>query len=208
MCQEPPLTPPDLPPLPPPNLPPCGGECGEGISDANESVLKGWCKSCFDRELALRLEKPEGEALLSTPSPKKSFSSPAGDDGQEQSGAQEPTFAWSRRHRESEQVWYGRVQGHLDGSRKRKRQDYLEDWRQRLTDQEKAAFRSRVAQLRHGEPGSSQSVSDEPFLPQDDVAPVGDEVQPMEVDATAESLPAEKLAPSEDWWFQSSHQCV
>lgn len=91
---------------------------------------------------------------------------------------------------------------------KRKRQDYLEDWRQRLTDQEKAAFRSRVAQLRHGEPGSSQSVSDEPFLPQDDVAPVGDEVQPMEVDATAESLPAEKLAPSEDWWFQSSHQCV
>ena len=140
MCQDKPLPPPDLPPLPPPDLPPCAGECGESISDFNESVLKGWCKSCFDRELALRLTKPEGEAEFSTPSPKKAFSSPPVDDGQEQSGAQEPTFAWSRRTRESEQVWFSRVQGHLDGSRKRKREEYLVDWRERLTEKEKAAF--------------------------------------------------------------------
>ena len=200
MCQDKPLPPPDLPPLPPPDLPPCAGECGESISDFNESVLKGWCKSCFDRELALRLTKPEGEAEFSTPSPKKAFSSPPVDDGQEQSGAQEPTFAWSRRTRESEQVWFSRVQGHLDGSRKRKREEYLVDWRERLTEKEKAAFRSRVSQLRDGELGTSRSVSDEPFLRQDEAQPIGDEVQPMEVDATAESFPARKLALAEDRW--------
>ena len=105
-------------------------ECKAEINESNKSCLKQYCLTCFTRNLNERLEAEGAQT-------------------KQEATLQTPERGWSRQKRESEQNWFARVQSVLDAGSKRQRQEYNEQWRHSMTDEEKHAFRTKILALQH-----------------------------------------------------------
>ena len=84
---EPPVPAPALPPPDDQPQPILCAECGKAIVDDNKSCLPSYCQPCFQINVAKSREAAKGSRDI-----------------------EEPSSGWLKQHRESEQVWFARVE--------------------------------------------------------------------------------------------------
>ena len=106
-------------------------QCDEVLTLANSSVLKGFCQSCFDAELKKReQDKLDAETLACLAQQAQNFE-------------EKPKDGWLKKPRESEQIWFARVEKSRAKNRAKKQAEYLEMWRQ-MSQEEKDSWRQSV----------------------------------------------------------------
>ena len=121
---------------------------GLSWTTSRKSVIPGWCKDCFQHNVARNRQLAQDRDRSDATSPAEA--------SQHQPAM--PPRGWKRTLREGEQLWYARIQGHLDeaaGGQKRPRCEYLSCWTQELSTAQKQAFRNKVA--RFADPSLEQS---------------------------------------------------
>ena len=113
-------------------------QCGKTLD--NRSCLPKYCLACFQRNLDERLAA-EPALTLSEPATPGTLQAEADLPMRDS----EPECGWPRRKRESEQCWYARVQAHLDGPDKRKKQKaYMSTWRSSMTEADRRAWKDGI----------------------------------------------------------------
>lgn len=100
-------------------------ECNAILAEENNSPLRGFCRTCFDRNIArIVAEAPE---LTSLANAAEDFSARGA--AADVKNRAPPENGWQRMPRESQQIWFARIQKHLDGDASKKQKEYLAAWR-------------------------------------------------------------------------------
>ena len=105
-------------------------DCKAGLALANASVLKGFCQSCFDKHMEERQKLAEEAQNL------RALAQQAEEFVVEPGTADATPSEWQRRPRESEQIWFARVEKSRDKDKAVKQTDYLQRWEMSAADRE------------------------------------------------------------------------
>ena len=149
------------------------------------SCLPKYCLACFQRNLDERLAA-EPALTLSEPATPGTLQAEADLPMRDS----EPECGWPRRKRESEQCWYARVQAHLDGPDKRKKQKtYMSTWRSSMTEADRRAWKDGI-QKRVSAEGPVEEPAEEPGTEELDRGQVAESRQqePVKVKETSRVL--------------------
>lgn len=114
--------------------------CGCHIEAFNKSPVPRVCVDCYEDQS--RIESAlEDAAMLNAQACQPSESS-------KRKGAdlEAPQAGWKKLKRESEMVWFARVQAHRHGSQKRKQKEYVEQWKG-FDEKHRCRFRDEINDL-------------------------------------------------------------
>lgn len=137
--------------------------CGQQVSADTKSPVPKVCYICYEDQSRIETAMEESKAHVDE------VEAPVAKAGAKRAGSalQPPPDGWKRKKRESEMVWFARVQMHRHGPEKRKQIEYTEQWKS-FDEKHKQRFRQEVADILGPEVvNSTEEVAEKQETPAD-----------------------------------------